>query len=361
MNKSRIKIIAGVVVLLLLSLAVVRTVIAGPQTAPTKKDIDKAARVSVPAAGTDERNEVPKGNFVAGNGVVEPADRETKVASQVPGRIAKIFAKEGDVVRAGAPLVELDGTVETAALAAAEGDLASARADLLRTLRGQRKEDIDAIVADTASVKAKASLSEESLERTEKLARTGAATPDELDRARRQSEIDKAALQSSEARRHAALAGSRSEDIVMAQARVQAAEARRDQARATLDRLTIRAPIAGEVLALKLRVGEYYTPGGQDPLLIMGDTSKLRVRMDVDERDIAKIKPGASAFATLPAFIGRHVRGKVVEIGKRMGRKNVRTDDPTERIDTKILEVVIELEGADGLVPGLRVVAYVDV
>jgi HlyD family secretion protein len=38
------------------------------------------------------------------------------------------------------------------------------------------------------------------------------------------------------------------------------------------------------------------------------------------------------------------VPGKVVEVARRMGRKNVRTDDPTERIDTKILEVVLELD-----------------
>ena len=43
-----------------------------------------------------------------------------------------------------------------------------------------------------------------------------------------------------------------------------------------------------------------------------------------------------------------------------MGRKNVRTDDPTERIDTKILEVVLELDEREGLFPGLRVVGYVD-
>ena len=360
MNSNRMKVLAGVIVLLLMTLVVVRSVIAGPQTSPGKKDIEQAARVVTPAGGVDERTEVPKGNYVAGNGIIEPADRETKVASPVAGRIAKILVNEGDIVDVGAELVKLDDGVETAALAAAEGDLASARADLLRTLHGQRKEDIDAIVADTASVKAKAALSQESLERTQKLAQTGAATPDELDRAQRQAEIDKASLQSSEARRYAALAGSRSEDIIMAQARVPAAEARRDQAKATLDRLTIRAPIKGEILQMKMRVGEYTMPNGSDPLLIMGDTSKLRVRMDVDERDIAKLKIGAPAFATLPAFLGRHVPGKVVEIGKRMGRKNVRTDDPTERIDTKILEVVIELDDKTGLVPGLRVVAYVE-
>jgi HlyD family secretion protein len=51
--------------------------------------------------------------------------------------------------------------------------------------------------------------------------------------------------------------------------------------------------------------------------------------------------------------------GKVSEIGRRMGRKNVRTDDPTERLDTKILEVVIDLDEVGRLVPGLRVSAYI--
>jgi hypothetical protein len=50
----------------------------------------------------------------------------------------------------------------------------------------------------------------------------------------------------------------------------------------------------------------------------------------------------------------------VSEIGRRMGRKNVRTDEPTGRLDTKILEVVLDLDEAKELVPGLRVTAYID-
>jgi HlyD family secretion protein len=49
----------------------------------------------------------------------------------------------------------------------------------------------------------------------------------------------------------------------------------------------------------------------------------------------------------------------VAEIGRRMGRKNVRTDDPTERLDTKILEVVIDLDDTTKLVPGLRLTSYI--
>ena len=61
-----------------------------------------------------------------------------------------------------------------------------------------------------------------------------------------------------------------------------------------------------------------------------------------------------------PCVPGHEIVGRVVEVGRRMGRKNVRTDDPVERIDTKILEVVLALERADGLVPGLRLMAYLE-
>lgn len=360
-KNGRWKIALAVLAAAFLVFTVVRSVLAGPQTMPNARDKEKAAREVKPARGVDERADLPTtGAFVAGNGIIEPADRETKVASQVAGRIARVLVKEGDAVELGAPLAELDSSLERSALEAAVGDLASARAELLRTTRGLRKEDVDAIVADTEAVRARAEQAQTTLERTQKLAQAGAIAADELDRAEKQAEAERRSLESAEAKRKAALSGSRSEDVLVARAKVQAAEGRRDQAQAALERLTIRAPIAGEVLQVKFRAGEYYAPG-QDPLVILGDTSKLRVRMDVDERDIAKVTLGAPAFATLNAFPGRRVPGKVVEIGRRLGRKNVRTDDPTERIDTKILEVVIELEDKHGLVPGLRVISYVDV
>jgi multidrug resistance efflux pump len=157
----------------------------------------------------------------------------------------------------------------------------------------------------------------------------------------------------------AAMNGSRPEDVLSAQARAAAARARRDQAKAALERLVVRAPIAGEVLQVRYRPGEYYVPGGAEALVVMGDTTKLTVRMDVDERDIARVRDKAAAYVSADAFGDRRFTGHVSEIGRRMGRKNVRTDDPTERRDTKILEVVLDLDATDGLVPGQRVVAHI--
>lgn len=363
MKKKRISLgfVAFGVFLLFAVVMVTRSVLAGPQTVPTEKDVKKAERVAKPKAGVDERTTVPTGaDLVAGNGIIEPADRETKLASHIPGRIRAVLVVEGQDVAAGAPIAELENEAEKSALEAAEADLGVRRAELLRVARGLRAEDRQAIVADTSAAKARADLSQGTLARLEEAAKGGAATVDEVARARGQAEADRNALDAAEARKRAAVTGARSEDVLVAQANVAAATARRDQAKSTLERLTIQSPIAGKVLQVKLRAGEYYNPQGGEPIAVVGDTRTLRVRMDLDERDIAKVAVGAKAFVTLNAYPGKRFAAHVVEIGRRMGRKNVRTDDPTERIDTKILEVLLELDEREGLVTGLRVVSYVE-
>jgi multidrug resistance efflux pump len=91
----------------------------------------------------------------------------------------------------------------------------------------------------------------------------------------------------------------------------------------------------------------------------MGDTTKLTVRMDVDERDVGKVAVGARVIMRADAFGGTDFTGRVRELGHHMGRKNVRTDDPAQRNDTKILEAVVQLDVPNGLVVGQRVTCYV--
>jgi multidrug resistance efflux pump len=345
--------------------ALYRTVTAGPANVARPSDVVTAAREIPIRGGAEEHAPFAPAGFVSGNGVVEPADRETKVAAQVPGRIAVVYAKERDTVAAGAPLVQLEDGTEKAALEAAEADVAVQAAMLARTARGLRQEDVKALVEEAGAAKARAQLSAEELARTESLADSGALPKEALDRARRRAEADERTFEAADAHRLAGVNGGRREDILVAEAQVRAAIARREQARAALNRLTIRAPIAGTILQVKYRVGEYYNPGAAngasvEPLVVLGDLRALRVRLDVDERDIARVKLGSPGYATLSAYPGHRFAGKVVEVGMRMGRKNVRTDDPVERLDVKILEVVLQIDQPDGLVPGIRVTAYVE-
>jgi HlyD family secretion protein len=64
-------------------------------------------------------------------------------------------------------------------------------------------------------------------------------------------------------------------------------------------------------------------------------------------------------YCTAEAFGHRRFNDRIVRMGQMLGRKNVRTDDPAERADTKVLEVLIELEGGAPLPPGLRVDVFV--
>ncbi len=341
---------------------IVRNATAAPVTEPIAKDEKKSQREAISrVGGVDLKDALPENGkgVVGGNGVVEPADRETRVAAQVTAVVAAVLVTEGAHVKKGDLLVQLEDGVERAALKSAEADLAAERANLSRVLKGVRVEDKDAVAADAQAAKSRAELSASVLVRTEQLAKSGASTADELERARRQAATDQATYKASDARYRAAEAGSRIEEVAFQKARVLASEARLAQSQAQLERLAVRAPIDGEVLQVKVRPGELYSFQGNEPLVVMGDTSKLRVRMDVDERDIAKVVAGASAYVTADAFGTERFVGKVVEIGRRFGRKNIRTDDPIEKNDTKVLECVIELSGGAKLVPGQRVTAFV--
>ncbi|GAB4196549.1 MAG: efflux RND transporter periplasmic adaptor subunit [Sandaracinaceae bacterium] len=351
--------VALVLVVASLLTVVARTAIAGPQTAPRESDRAFAARTETPPGQLmDTRLDRPEGDFVGGLGIVEPREPETRLSPAVAGRVAVIHVTEGQVVEAGALLVELESGPEQAALAAAEAEVAVAAASLLRSRRGLRAEDLDAITRESEAASARAQLSEGVVARLEAAAQRGAVTGDEVERARRQAEADRALLEASRAREAGGRSGRR-EDVLVATAQLRAAEARRDQARAALERLRIVAPAAGEILEIRNRVGEYVVPSPTEALVVLGDTSRLRARLDIDERDVARVRVGAEVIVRVDAFPGRDFRGRVVELGRRMGRKVLRTDEPTERIDTKILETVVELEAFDGLIPGIRVMGYV--
>jgi HlyD family secretion protein len=160
--------------------------------------------------------------------------------------------------------------------------------------------------------------------------------------------------------RHAAVEDeTRPEDLRRAEADIASARAQLQEAEAMLAKTIIRSPVDGVVLRKLLKTGESVSSKG-GAIVTLGDTSALRVRVDVDESDVARIREGQVAWVTAPAYRDRKFTGKVVEIGQILGRKNVRTDEPTERIDTKILETLVQLDPGQMLPVGLRVDAYIE-
>ena len=348
--------IAFVVLLVALGIAsIARTLIKqsrGP-IAKNMREVDRKAAYAGNSVAEDPTR-------IEGNGIVEPVAPEMRLTTDMPGRIAAIYVKEGDDVAQGTLLAELDNSVQRAQIARAEAEISAAGAELQRVAHGMRAQDVNAVASEAVAARARAALASSELARTQELVNKGSLASAELDTAKRRTEAETAAANAAAQRAQGASAGGRSEDVLFAQARVKSATAVLEEMRGNLRRTQILAPLAGRVLRLKLHVGEFHTPS-IEPLLILGDVGRLRVRMDVDERDIARVKPDAPAYVTASAFGDQRFAGKVVEISKRMGRRTVRIDDPVDRVDVKVLEVVLELEGTPPLVTGMRVTAVVTV
>ncbi len=96
----------------------------------------------------------------------------------------------------------------------------------------------------------------------------------------------------------------------------------------------------------------------QSPIYTLADSSVLRVRVDVDERDIARIRVGQRAWFTAGAYGEKKFWGRVVKVGQILGKKNIRSDEPTERVDQKILETLVDLEPGARLPIGLRLTSH---
>jgi multidrug resistance efflux pump len=129
-----------------------------------------------------------------------------------------------------------------------------------------------------------------------------------------------------------------------------------------LEKTYVRSPIDGVVLRKKAKTGESISTDSPDQwVATVGDDRALRVRVDVDEADVARVQIGQQAYVKAEAYGQKRFTGRVVRIGQLLGRKNIRTDEPTERVDTKILETLVELDAGQRLPAGLRVDAYIQV
>jgi HlyD family secretion protein len=139
-----------------------------------------------------------------------------------------------------------------------------------------------------------------------------------------------------------------------------AAAARRDAAKATVERLEaeaikyrILAPIGGVVIFRHVDPGETVTPG--NPLMTIVDLSRLRIEAEVDEFDIAGLAAGAQATILAEGYSGRHWEGQVEEVPLAVVSRQTRPDDPGRPADTRVLHVKIAFREANPLKLGQRV------
>jgi multidrug resistance efflux pump len=165
----------------------------------------------------------------------------------------------------------------------------------------------------------------------------------EEDLQRRRLAVKSAAAKLEEANAALALlkSGSWAPDLKIAKAEVATAEAQVKRLNTDIERLTMRAPAAGEILQVNVRAGEYAQVGTlAKPLIMMGDTTRLNIRVDVDENEGWKVRDGAPAQAAERGNSDQRVALEFVRFEPYVVPKKSLTGDSAERVDTRVLQVI---------------------
>lgn len=298
---------------------------------------------------------------IAGPGRVEPYSEDIKIGSELSGRLRTVNVEEGDAIHRGQVLAELENADYRAQVESARANVFAKEAALRKVINGARRQERDEAWSSVNEAKAVMENAESELRRRQQLFSAAVVSREELERYAREADVAKAKYNVA-VQQHALIDDhAREEDQSLAEADVQLAQAQLAEAEARYEKTFIRSPIDGTVLRKHHRSGESVSNSSTapDPILTIGDRKALRVRVDVDETDVSKVRVGQRAYVTADAFGKQKFWGHVVRVGQQLGPKNVRTDEPAEKVDTKILETLIQLDRGSELPDGLRVDAFI--
>jgi HlyD family secretion protein len=325
--------------------------------------------------------------LIAAPGVVEAASEEIEVGAEIPGKIKAVLVEEGERVVKGQTIAVLENSDFEAQIIQAKAQIQTlrrqketaetrilqAKTERARTVNGARPEERREALQNYEQTLPVLEQAHRDAERRRKLFESGDVSREEYERARR--DLDAARKHSAALREkyNVVNAEARVDDLQKADAMIllaenqafefdallREAEARVRTTEANLAKTIVRSPLAGVILRKRLKDGESVSPENPTGIVTIADTTVLRVRIDLDETDVANVRENQTAYVTADAFGERKFAAKVARIGQIMGRKNFRTERPTEKVDTKILEVLLELAPEQKLPLGLRVDAFI--
>lgn len=295
---------------------------------------------------------------LAALGRVEGRGETISVGAATDGVIKSVLVTDGQQVGKGDLLAVVACDDISAEVEQAKALADSARDARTRLLRGDREEQRAAAAKQTDAAKAVMMQAQDHLNRMNALFEKSEISRDAFDQAKRDFEVAQADYEKAQDDQNLADAEPLPEEVSRADAEVTAAEREVSVASDKLEKCNVRAPISGTVLKVLTKAGESYSTLLPQPLFTITDESVRRVRAEVDERDIGKLKIGQSSIVTADAFPGQEFDGQVVEISDAVQAKSVLGEDPAAEKDRDVLDVLIQLKpGKVDLPIGLRVTA----
>jgi HlyD family secretion protein len=285
--------------------------------------------------------QAPFASFVAGAGIIEASTENIAMGTPVSGVVTEIFVTVGQAVTAGDPLFKLDDRNLQAELAVRQTALLQAKEKLARLKSMPRPEEVPEAAARVKEAEAASADANNQLALAESVRDRRAISEDQLLRRGYAVQVAEAKLAQARAQLALLKAGSWKPDIEVARAEVAAAEAQLKATETDIERLTIRTLVSGQVLQVNIRLGEFAQAGMlQTPLMMLGNVERLHVRVDIDENDAWRVRRDALAIAFVRGNRELSTPLQYVRTEPYIVPKRSLTGDTTERVDTRVLQLL---------------------
>lgn len=315
---------------------------------------------------SSKADEAPKADDIApatdwvaaAPGRVEPKSGVIRIGAALVGRIAEVAVKQNDKVEEGELLIRLDDDEARARLQAAETEVASRKrerdAQPLDKARDElRTAEDNVFTAERALTNAHFELEYELHARRE-----GNGSDERIAQAR--DNLAKAKDRLQEERSNYAKAKVKP-DIPAPnrlESALQAARSNVAVAEALLEKTRILAPVGGTILQMPAKIGEMVAPSPDQTLAVLGDMSVVRLKAELDEIDVSKVKVGGKVVVKSNAYPGKEFSGIVAELAPSLTSPQFALRGARRPMDVEVLPVTIDLEGNPPLLPGMRADAF---
>ncbi len=259
-------------------------------------------------------------SVISTNGKIEPINN-FEAHAPAATTVKRVLVKEGDHVKRGQLLMQLDDADARTNAAKAMAELRGAQADINAVQSGGTREEV--LTTDAQLIKAKADRdnAERNLEALQRLQKNGAASVGEVKEAEAQFNTAQANVHLLQQKRQDRYS---KPEVARVEAQKSEAQAAYDAATAILNRSNIKAPFDGVVYTIPVRAGNYVNAG--DLLLQEADLSQVRVRAFVDEPDVGRLAPGERIEVGWDALPGRLWQGQLLSVPatvRLLGSRNV--------------------------------------
>jgi len=237
---------------------------------------------------------------------------QTDVASTVPARVARILVEEGDTVAAGDTIATLKQTGLPQDIEQRRARVTAAEAELADLQRGARQPELDRARADLRSATSEAERTAADSLRMSRLLSAGGISQAEFDAVATAARVAGARRVAARDAVRLLEAGSRPDRVAAARAAVAAARAQLAMGRAAADELVLTAPVGGQVMARHVEPGEVIAAG--IPVMSLGDTYQLWVRVYVTAPVFASIKVGDTVPVTIDGLPGESFAARITAL-----------------------------------------------